>query len=137
MNPMGKRVAILGLGKSGYESALFLKDKGFCLWVTDQTDSAAIHERASDLQNRGIDVEVGRHSKEQILSCDWVLISPGISPNTSIYQAVKPQNLPIPPNSWKARLTVNSSMSKCWATSRMTVLFGFAVSSSRCLLTLS
>ncbi len=91
----GKRVTILGLGVSGFESALFLKDKGFDLWVSDQGDSEILRERLEKLRKKGIHGECGGHSKERILESDWVLISPGIPPASDIYRAFRSRNIPI------------------------------------------
>jgi UDP-N-acetylmuramoylalanine--D-glutamate ligase len=91
----GKKVAILGLGISGYESALFLKDKGYDLFVSDQGDSPAIHDRAEALRAKQIEVETRYHTLERILSVNWVLISPGIPPFSSVCQEIRKKNIPI------------------------------------------
>ncbi len=91
----GKKVTILGLGVSGFASALFLKEKGFEIWVSDQGDSEILRDRLEKLQEKGIAGECGRHSKEKILESDWVLISPGIPPASDIYGILQSRNIPI------------------------------------------
>lgn len=95
MKARGKKVSILGLGVSGYQSACFLLEKGFNLFVSDQAENPVIQDRAQDLRQRGIEVETGRHSLERILQSDWVLISPGLSPSLPIYQALREKRLPV------------------------------------------
>ena len=91
----GKKIAVLGLGVSGFESARFLRAKGFEVFVSDQGSSALITERAGALAGMGISVETGRHSTERILECDWILISPGIPPTSSVYRAAEAKGIPI------------------------------------------
>jgi len=91
----GKRVAVLGLGVSGYQSALFLKEKGFDLWVSDQQRSEEINQRAEYLREHDIRVECGQHSEERILNSDWILISPGIPPQSRIYKRLMQAQMPI------------------------------------------
>ena len=94
MNP-GKKAAVLGLGVSGCESALFLQKKGFEIFASDGSKSPALEERAENLRRKGIEVETGSHSFERILNSDWVLISPGIPPSSPIHQALFQREIPI------------------------------------------
>jgi UDP-N-acetylmuramoylalanine--D-glutamate ligase len=95
MKSPGKKVAILGLGISGFQSALFLKEKGFEVFVSDQGQGDLLRERVRLLQEKGIETECGKHSNERILLSDWVLISPGISPASLVYQSVRSKGIPI------------------------------------------
>lgn len=97
MNPSkpGKKAAVLGLGLSGFASAVFLHNQGYDLWVSDSGNSEAVQKRADSLKEQGIPVEFGKHSVERILESDWVLISPGIMPSSDIYQAILKKNIPI------------------------------------------
>ncbi len=87
-NLKGKKVAVLGLGISGYESALFLHQRGAYVFVSDFAENETVLEYQKKLNHRGIEMEVGKHSLERILESDWVVISPGIKPSSEIYQAV-------------------------------------------------
>lgn len=93
-NP-GKKVAVLGLGISGYESALFLDAQKFQVFASDQGKSETILERARHLKAAGIEAEAAGHSTERILASDWVLISPGIPPTADIVTAIRKKGLPI------------------------------------------
>ncbi len=95
MKALGKKVSVLGLGISGCESALFLKESGFNLFVSDSGSSPLLRERAAILAQKGVAVEIGRHSEDRILSADWILISPGIPPASSIYQAALRKKIPV------------------------------------------
>ncbi len=91
----GKKVAILGLGKSGFASALFLHEKGFQVFATDQAASSLVAERAHQLREKGMEAESGQHTRQRILDSDWAVISPGIPPTAEIYQALRQRNIPV------------------------------------------
>ena len=92
--PYGKKVAVLGLGKSGFESAVFLLQKGFRIFASEKSNSPEMQAKASALRKLGAQVETGKHSDVQILSSDWVIISPGIPPSAPIYRALRAANVP-------------------------------------------
>lgn len=95
MNPPGKKVAVLGLGVSGYESARFLQKKGFEVFASEGSESLALEERVENLRRQGIQAETGGHSLDSILNSDWVLISPGIPPQAPVYQALSGMKMPV------------------------------------------
>jgi UDP-N-acetylmuramoylalanine--D-glutamate ligase len=69
-------VAILGGGESGVGAAILAQKKGFEVFVSDL---GKIKEKYKDvLSNYKIDFEEEKHSEEQILNADLVVISPGI-----------------------------------------------------------
>ncbi len=92
---IGKRVSVLGLGESGYQSALELKKLGFDVFATDKSDTQVLRERVVALGKKGIQAECGKHSLGQVESADWILISPGIPPQSEIYQAILKWGKPV------------------------------------------
>jgi len=91
----GKKVTVLGLGISGYQSALFLHCRGFEVRVSDGGTSENTRLKVAELLALGISGEVGQHSTDLILKSDWILVSPGIPPAAAIYQAVLNAGIPI------------------------------------------
>jgi UDP-N-acetylmuramoylalanine--D-glutamate ligase len=94
---MGKavKVSILGLGKSGVSTALFLKKKGYDVFVSEYQISSQSEAFAQKLKDEKIRVELGKHSFDELLSAKWSVFSPGIKPTTEIYQAFIKANIPI------------------------------------------
>ncbi len=92
---MKKRFAVLGLGETGLASALFLKRKGYEVFVSDSQTSETLQKRAAELKASGILFELGAHTPEKILNADWALISPGIPPSAAIYSAVQEKGIPL------------------------------------------
>lgn len=92
---VGKKVAVLGLGESGFQSALELKRLGFDVFATDKSESLVLRERVQSLEKKGIAAECGRHSMDRVQTADWVLISPGIPPQSEIYQNITKWKKPV------------------------------------------
>ncbi len=90
-----KRVAILGLGETGLQSALFLKRRGYSPFVSDAQNSATLEKRSALLKEEKIPFELGKHSPEKIGTNDWVLISPGIPPTSEIYRFLIKKKIPV------------------------------------------
>lgn len=108
MHP-GKKVTVLGLGKSGVESALFLKRRGYDVFASEFADHASAREQADKLRQQGIPVETGHHTLSKVLASDWILISPGIAPKTPVYQALIENQKPV-----FSEIEVASWFSKAW-----------------------
>lgn len=94
MHP-GKNVAVLGLGKSGFEGSLYLKRQGYRVFASEYADHEAARRQAEVLRGEGIETETGGHSLDKILEADWILISPGIAPKTPVYQALVKAGKPV------------------------------------------
>lgn len=90
-----KRVTVLGLGETGLVSSLFLKKRGFEVFVSDAGASEAVEKRSRRLKEEKIPFELGRHTLEKISGCDWVLISPGVPPSSEAVLALQKKNIPI------------------------------------------
>lgn len=88
---LGKRVGILGLGISGFYTAKVLSEKGFQVFVSEKNRSEAALNYAAQLQVLKIDVEVGSHDLARLDQCDWMVVSPGISPFHEIIQRFSKQ----------------------------------------------
>jgi UDP-N-acetylmuramoylalanine--D-glutamate ligase len=84
----GKRAVVVGLGVSGASAARALAGLGASVRVTDSGSSAAIVERASELESAGIDVEIGGHDLAG-LDFDLAIVSPGIPPSSAVVQALE------------------------------------------------
>ena len=77
-------VSILGLGISGYETALFLKRRGIPVFVSDSGSGKQVVRYARALRKKGVSVEVGKHSLAKIARSSSVVVSPGIPPRSPL-----------------------------------------------------
>lgn len=90
-----RKVTILGLGETGRASALFLKKRGYSVFVSERGDSDLLRERSLDLKKAEIPFELGKHTLARIEESDWVLISPGIPPSADIYRSLCQEGIPL------------------------------------------
>src|SRR5215475_15070864 len=78
MDVKGKRVLIVGLGKSGVASALFLKARGARVTVSDSKPPDELQEAIPTLLDAGITVETGGHGERTFQGQDLIVVSPGV-----------------------------------------------------------
>jgi len=78
MDVNNKRVLVVGLGKSGVASALFLKAKGARVTVSDSKPQDQLKEQIPVLLDNGIAVETGGHGERTFGGQDLIVVSPGV-----------------------------------------------------------
>ena len=78
MDVNNKRVLVVGLGKSGVASALFLKARGARVTVSDAKTEDQLREEIPVLLDHGIAVETGGHGDRTFRGQDLIVVSPGV-----------------------------------------------------------
>jgi UDP-N-acetylmuramoylalanine--D-glutamate ligase len=73
-----KRVLVVGLGKSGVASALFLKAHGARVTVSDTKSGDELRNEIPVLLDHGITVETGGHGDRTFRGQDLIVVSPGV-----------------------------------------------------------
>jgi UDP-N-acetylmuramoylalanine--D-glutamate ligase len=73
-----KRVLVVGLGKSGVASALFLKEHGARVTVSDTKSGDELRNEIPTLLDHGITVETGGHGERTFRGQDLIVVSPGV-----------------------------------------------------------
>src|SRR5438445_10751697 len=74
----GKRVLVVGLGRSGVASALFLESRGARVTVSDAKSEDQLREQIPTLLDAGIAVETGAHGERTFRNQDLIVVSPGV-----------------------------------------------------------
>lgn len=74
----GKRVLVVGLGRSGVASALFLKSRGARVTVSDAKSEEQLRQEIPALLDHGIAVETGGHGERTFQNQDLIVVSPGV-----------------------------------------------------------
>jgi len=92
-NWFDKKVLILGLSKSGISAAKYLNGKGADVYITEINEVA--QEKYQDLLDLGIKVETGHHSDDFIKDSYLAITSPGIPPQTEIFNRLKEEKVPV------------------------------------------
>src|SRR6266702_4869600 len=78
MDLNGKRVLVVGLGRSGVASALFLKSRGARVTVSDAKSEDQLRKEIPALLDHGIAVETGGHGERTFKNQDLIVVSPGV-----------------------------------------------------------
>src|SRR5271156_6305701 len=73
-----KRVLVVGLGKSGVASALFLKEHGARVTVSDTKSGDELRNEIPVLLDHGITVEARGHGERTFRGQDLIVVSPGV-----------------------------------------------------------
>jgi UDP-N-acetylmuramoylalanine--D-glutamate ligase len=91
----GKRVLVVGLGKSGVASAIFVKEYGARVSVSDAKTEDQLRSAIPGLLDKGIAVETGGHSERTFRDQDLIVISPGVPTDLPALQKARAQGVPI------------------------------------------
>jgi UDP-N-acetylmuramoylalanine--D-glutamate ligase len=84
----GKRVLVVGVGKSGLAAARFLKARGARVTVSDSRPATLIAEM-SVLLDEGISVETGGHGLLTFRRSDLIVVSPGVPLDVPVLKQVR------------------------------------------------
>jgi UDP-N-acetylmuramoylalanine--D-glutamate ligase len=95
MTIRGKKVTVVGLGKSGFAAARFLAERGATVRVTEGFEKKEALENASYLRGMGIEVETGRHTEGFIAGSDFVVTSPGVPKDSVPLKAAARTKIPV------------------------------------------
>jgi UDP-N-acetylmuramoylalanine--D-glutamate ligase len=95
MELKNKRVLVVGLGKSGKSAALFLRERGAQVTVSDSRSAEALAGEIPALLDAGIMVETGGHGLLTFRRQDLIVVSPGVPYDTPELKQVRAFGLPI------------------------------------------
>jgi UDP-N-acetylmuramoylalanine--D-glutamate ligase len=95
MQLKGKKVLVVGLGKSGLAAALFLRHRGALVTVSDVRSAEALAKDIPALLEEGIMVEAGGHGLLTFRRQDLIVVSPGVPLDTPELAQVKSFGLPV------------------------------------------
>jgi UDP-N-acetylmuramoylalanine--D-glutamate ligase len=95
MDVEGKRVLVVGLGKSGAASALFLEARGAHVTVSDAKREDQLRNEIPALLDRGITVETGKHGERTFRGQDLIVVSPGVPGDLAALQNARSLGIPV------------------------------------------
>jgi UDP-N-acetylmuramoylalanine--D-glutamate ligase len=90
-----KRVLVVGLGKSGVASALFLKEHGARVTVSDTKSGDELRNEIPALLDHGITVETGGHGERTFRGQDLIVVSPGVPVDAPLLQQARSLGEPV------------------------------------------
>jgi len=95
MEVKGKRVLVVGLGKSGVASAQFLAARGARVTVSDTRSQNELKSQIPALLERGIAVETGGHGERTFRDQDLIVVSPGVPTDIPQLARSRAQGIPV------------------------------------------
>src|SRR6185437_9678912 len=95
MNLNNQRVLVVGLGKSGVASALFLKARGARVTVSDSKSQDELRGEIPKLLDAGVTVETGGHGERTFRGQDLIVVSPGVPVDVPSLEQAREQGVPV------------------------------------------
>lgn len=95
MNVKGRRVLVVGLGKSGVAAALFLQERGAQVTVSDSKTEEELGQEIPVLLDHGIAVEAGSHRERTFREKDLIIVSPGIPADAPYLVRARQMGVPV------------------------------------------
>ncbi len=95
MELKGKRVLVVGLGRSGAAAAFFLKDHGARVRVSDTKTEAQLQKEIAALLDCGISIEAGQHNERTFRDQDLIVVSPGVPSDQPQIQHARALGIPV------------------------------------------
>ena len=95
MEVKGKRLLVVGLGKSGVASAQFLAARGARVTVSDTRTQNELKTQIPALLDRGISVETGGHGERTFRDQDLIVVSPGVPSDLPQLVRARGQGIPV------------------------------------------
>ena len=90
-----RRIAVVGLGKSGLSVARFLKNRGANPVITDLAPAEKLPDMLNDAYQMGIPTELGGHKQETFTSSDLIILSPGVPHTIGPVAAAREKGIPV------------------------------------------
>jgi UDP-N-acetylmuramoylalanine--D-glutamate ligase len=94
MNLQGKKIVIIGMGKTGVATAVFLGAQGARVAVTDEKPPGQWNGRYEQIANEKW-LEAGVYDLGILTGADLVIPSPGVPPRNEILQAAIRKKIPV------------------------------------------
>lgn len=96
LNIRGKRVVVVGLGRSGRAAALWLARGGAEVTASDlRPGSAFAPDLLRQFGDAGVRLELGGHAPETFLNADWIVLSPGVPPEVEPIRSARERGIPL------------------------------------------
>ena len=95
MDLAGKKIAVIGLGKTGRAAGRFLAEQNARVVVTDEKPLSLLTDAEAELQHSGGKITWGPYDARILAGVDLVVPSPGVPPAQEILAAALKNGVPI------------------------------------------
>ncbi len=91
----GKRVLIVGFGRSGVAVAKYMVKQGAKVTVTDLKQKSELTESVNACGELKIEYELGRHNNKTFHTAELIVVSPGVPLNIKPLEEARAQGVPV------------------------------------------
>lgn len=91
-----KRILVVGIGKSGISSSLWLAAKGADVVLTDVKEESELdRESLKRMRNAGVRLELGAHKMGSFINSDLIVVSPGVPHDMDVLRAAREKGVSV------------------------------------------
>ena len=91
----GKKVLVVGFGRSGVSTAKYMCKQGARVTVVDQKERHEVQSSIDACADLKIEYEFGKHESKTFLSAELIVVSPGVPLNTKALEEARAAQIPI------------------------------------------
>ncbi|HEX7230565.1 MAG TPA: UDP-N-acetylmuramoyl-L-alanine--D-glutamate ligase, partial [Candidatus Binatia bacterium] len=95
MELKGKRVLVVGLGRTGRDSARFLAQQGARVLVSDFRPAVELRSEINELADLAIEYQLGDTQWDDLAGVDYVIPSPGVARENILLREASARRIPI------------------------------------------
>lgn len=95
MNLQGQQVSVVGMAASGIATALFLRQHGARVVVSELRSAEQLRAEIPRLLAAGVAIETGGHRERTFLTADLIVVSPGVPSDLPVLARARREGIPI------------------------------------------
>ena len=95
MDLAGKKILVVGLGRTGLATAQFLHHHGARVLVSDTAGEKVLGDAVDILRELGVDMELGPHRADSFQNADLIVVSPGVSHTIAPIMQARERGIPV------------------------------------------
>lgn len=95
MDVQGKRILVVGMATSGIAAALFLRQRGARVVVSEMRSAEELRTEIPRLLDAGVAIETGGHRERSFLDADLIVVSPGVPAQMPLLEQVRAEKIPV------------------------------------------
>ena len=89
------KALVVGMGRSGFETASFLTQRGATVTISEMAGEDEMGEAARKFRELGVQTEFGGHVMDTFTDADFIVISPGVPHTIPPVQAAQEKGIPL------------------------------------------
>ena len=86
MDVAGKRIMVVGLGRTGVSLTKFLAERGAKVTISDHKSPAELANYLDEIDHLELSYDLGTHTPRTFIEQEMIILSPGISPELKIFE---------------------------------------------------